>query len=86
MATSQQGNILKAVSLFQMNSKVVKIAKSFFNRLMGTKTGKILGFFQKLKTIPDAKMNKLKKKAIIFESRLNSFSLKRLRDVLAPFK
>ncbi len=53
---------------------------------MNTKTGKVLGFFQKLKTIPDAKLNKLKKKAIVFESKMNSFSLKRLRDTLAPFK
>lgn len=65
---------------------MIKIQKTFFNKLMNTKTGKVINFFQKLKTIPDAKMNKAKKKAIIFQSRLNMFSMRRLRDTLHPFK
>ena len=53
---------------------------------MNTKAGKVISFFEKLKTIPDAKMNKLKKKGIIFESKLHNFVHKRLRRALVPFK
>lgn len=79
MGNSKTGQVLEIISCFKKNMKVVKVAKSFFNKLMNTKTGKVLSFFQKLKTIPDAKMNKLKKKGIVFESRLHTFVLKRLR-------
>ena len=63
---STTGSVINIIRQFNKNSKVVKISKSFFNRLMNTKTGKVLGFFTKLKTIPDAKLNKMKKKGIIF--------------------
>ena len=53
---------------------------------MQTKSGKVLGFFEKLKSIPDAKMNKKKKKAIIFESRLNKFAQTVIRTSFMSFK
>jgi hypothetical protein len=86
MGSSQTGQIIQIIELFQKNSKVVKVAKKFFNRLMNTKAGKVMSFFDKLKTIPDAKLNKLKKKGIIFESKLHNFVHKRLRSVLVPLK
>jgi hypothetical protein len=86
MGNSKAGQLINIITLFQKNAKIVKVARSFFNRLMNTKTGKVMQFLQKMKSIPDAKMNKRKKKAIIFESRLNSFVLKRLRDTFNPFK
>lgn len=86
MGNSKTGQILNIISLFQKNAKVVKVAKAFFNRLMHTKAGKVLGFFEKLKTIPDAKLNKLKKRGIVFESRLHHFVLRRMRETLLPFK
>ncbi len=42
------------------------ISKKFFNRLLQTKTGKCVQVFQKLKSIPDAKLAVKKKKAIKF--------------------
>jgi len=68
------------------NSRMVRIQRAFFNKLMNTKTGKVIKFFQTLRTVPDAKLNKRKKKGIIFESSLNRFVLKRLRDTLNPLK
>ncbi len=45
---------------------MVKISRDFFNRLMNTKTGKVIQLFEKMRSIPDAKLNVRKKKAIIF--------------------
>jgi hypothetical protein len=86
MGSSKTGQIIQIIESFQKNAKVVRVAKKFFNRLMNTKAGKVMSFFDKLKTIPDAKMNKLKKKGIIFESRLHNYVQKRLRSVLIPLK
>ena len=86
LGNSTAGQIVRIIGQFHTNAKTTKVARAFFNRLMHTKTGKVLGFFNKLKSIPDVKMNKRKKKGIIFESRLNSFSQRRLKDTLLPFK
>lgn len=86
IGNSKAGQLINIISLFQKNARLVKVARSFFNRLMNTKTGKVVQFLHKMKTIPDAKINKKKKKGIIFESRLNSFVLKRIRDTFNPFK
>lgn len=69
-----------------MNFKMKKIAGSFFERLLNTKTGKIIKLIEKWKSIPDVKFARKKKNAIIFESRLNKFYLKGLRGCLQPFK
>lgn len=45
MGNSKTGQVLHVIELFQKNVKVVKVAKNFFNRLMNTKAGKVLGFF-----------------------------------------
>jgi len=86
MNNSSTGQVISIITKFQKNAKMVQISKAFFNKLMNTKTGKVLKFFEKLKTVPDAKLNKRKKRGIIFESRLNNFVLKKLRDTLLPFK
>ena len=83
---SSTGQVIGTIKLFQKNASMTRISRNFFNRLMSTKTGKILNFFEKLKTVPDAKLNQRKKKGIIFESRLHHFVLKRFRFALAPFK
>ena len=72
--------------MFDKNKKMNKISKNFLTRLMLTKTGKVLQFFSVMKTLPDAKLNKRKRRGIIFESKLFNFVLKRLRDTLNPFK
>ena len=66
IGNSQTGQIMNIIQKFQKNASIVKISRKFFNKLMTTKTGKVISFFDKLKTIPDAKINKLKKKGIIF--------------------
>ena len=72
--------------MFDKNVKMTKISKNFLTRLMMTKTGKVLQFFSVMKTLPDAKLNKRKRKGIIFESKLYQFVMRRLRDTLNPFK
>ncbi len=66
IGNSATGQTINIISKFKKNASMGKIAKTFFNRLMQTKTGKVLQFFAKLKTVPDAKLNKRKKKGIIF--------------------
>ena len=67
IGNSQTGQIMNIIQKFQKNASIVKISRKFFNKLMTTKTGKVISFFDKLKTIPDAKINKLKKKGIILQ-------------------
>lgn len=86
MGNSSTGQILNIISRFKKNASVVRVSRNFFNRLMHTKAGKVVQFFDTLKTVPDAKLNKRKKKGIIFESRLHNFVIKRLRFALAPLK
>ena len=66
LGNSTAGQLVRVIGQFHTNAKTTKVAKAFFNRLMHTKTGRVLGFFSKLKSIPDVKMNKRKKKGIIF--------------------
>lgn len=63
---SQMIEAAKIVKLFHKNLSLTKISINFVNRLMLTKTGKVLQFFSKLKSLPDSKVNKRKKKGIIF--------------------
>jgi hypothetical protein len=86
MGNSSTGQVINIIAMFQKNASMVRISRNFFNRLMNTKTGKVLKFFEKLKTVPDAKLNQRKKRGIIFESRLHNFTQKRLRFALTPFK
>ena len=66
IGNSSTGQVMNIIHRFKKNASMVKISKNFFNRLMHTKTGKVLKFFETLKTVPDAKLNKRKKKGIIF--------------------
>lgn len=86
IGNSTTGQVINIINKFKTNATTTRVARNFFNRLMNTKTGKVIQFFEKLKTVPDAKMNKRKKRGIIFESRLHNFVQKRLRFALAPFK
>jgi hypothetical protein len=83
---SEQTQLISLIRKFKINANVTDISRKFLNRLMQTKSGKVLSFFDKLKSIPDAKMNKKKKKAIIFESRLNKFAHTILRTSFVAFK
>lgn len=86
IGNSSTGQVINIIQKFKKNATTTKIAKNFFNRLMNTKTGKVIQFFEKLRSVPDAKLNKRKKSGIIFESRLHNFVQKRLRFALNPFK
>ena len=58
--------LIDTVRKFRQNAIVTDISKKFFNRLLQTKSGKVVVFFEKLKSIPDAKVAAKKKKAIKF--------------------
>lgn len=55
---------------------ISKISKNFLNRLLKTKSGKVVQLFELWKSIPDVKIAKKKKKAIKFESNLNKIFLR----------
>ncbi len=74
------------VEKFRMNFKIKKIAGNFFNKLLQTKTGKMIKLIEIWKNIPDIAFAKKKKNAIIFESRLNQSYLKKLKTCLKAFK
>ncbi len=83
---SEKTLIIDSVRKFRLNAVVTDVSKKFFNRLLNTKTGKLVHFFEKLKSIPDAKVAVKKKKAIKFESSLNKFAMKVMRNAFNPFK
>lgn len=58
--------IIDSIKKFKRNAIVTDVSKRFFNRLLQTKTGKVVGLFEKWKSIPDAKVAVKKKKAIKF--------------------
>jgi hypothetical protein len=63
---SENTSIVDTIKKFRRNAIVTDVSKKFFNRLLQTKTGKVVSFFDKLKSIPDAKVAVRKKKAIKF--------------------
>jgi hypothetical protein len=63
---SENTSIVSTIKKFRRNAIVTDVSKKFFNRLLQTKTGKVVSFFDKLKSIPDAKIAVKKKKAIKF--------------------
>ncbi len=83
---SETIKIVQSIRNFKKNTIVTDISKKFFNRLLQTKTGKCIQVFQKLKSIPDAKLAVRKKKAIKFEGFLHKFALKIWRSSYNPFK
>lgn len=71
---------------FQKNAAISRISKNFLNRLLRTKSGKVVQLFEVWKSIPDVKIAKKKKKAIKFESNLNKMVQKYMKVGLEPFK
>ena len=74
------------VEKFRMHFKIKRIAGNFINKLLHTKTGKMIKLIDIWKNIPDIAFAKKKKNAIIFESRLNQAYMKRLKGCLRSFK
>ena len=68
--------VRQIIEKFHKNSSIARISKNFLNRLLKTKSGKVVQLFEVWKSIPDAKVAKKKKKAIKFESNLNKMSIK----------
>lgn len=68
--------IKEALFKFQKNVAITKVSKNFFNRLLKTKSGRVVQLFETWRSIPDAKIAKKKKKAIKFESNLNKMFIK----------
>lgn len=42
---SATGQVISIISKFKKNASMVHISRNFFNRLMQTKTGKVINFF-----------------------------------------
>ena len=83
---SEHGNILRMIEKFKKNVAISKISKNFFNKLLQTKSGKVVRLFEIWKSIPDIKIAKKKKQAIKFESRLHKMTLKFIKSAFDPFK
>jgi hypothetical protein len=45
VGSSSTGQVLNIIARFKKNASMVRISRNFFNRLMHTKTGKVLKFF-----------------------------------------
>ena len=45
--------MIKTIQLFKKNAKITKISKNFFNKLLQTKSGKVVKLFELWKSIPD---------------------------------
>lgn len=71
---------------FKKNHHIGQISRNFFNKLLMTKSGKVIKGFELWKSIPDAKIAKKKKLAIMFESRLLKYMQKHVRNAWMPFK
>lgn len=71
--------VRQIIDKFHKNLAISKISRNFLNRLLKTKSGKVVQLFEIWKSIPDVKIAKRKKKAIKFESNLNKISLKYIK-------
>jgi hypothetical protein len=45
IGNSSTGQVIGIINKFKKNASMTKIGKAFFNRLMQTKTGKVIQFF-----------------------------------------
>lgn len=83
---SEHSQIKEMIYKFQKNVSISKISKNFLNRLLKTKSGKVVQLFELWRSIPDVKIAKKKKKAIKFESNLNKIASRYLKAGFDPFR
>jgi hypothetical protein len=77
-ATSTQA-VVKAIKKFNLNLKVEKIQRRFVERLMQTKSGKVINAFKTWKTIPVANMMGKYKNYQKFYFKIEGFFKSRLK-------
>lgn len=65
---------------------ITQISRNFLNRLLRTKSGKVIQLFEIWKKLPSAKLAAKKKKAIKFEGNLHKLSSKIMKKGFEPFK
>jgi hypothetical protein len=83
-ATSTQ-SVIDTIKKFHMNLKITKVQKRFIERLLQTKSGKVIGAFGSWKTIPyNQKMGKYKKYQKFYFG-LENFYKNRLKEVHSCF-
>ena len=83
---SQNSQVINSIRLFKKNAAITQVSKNFFNKLLQTKSGKVVKLFELWKSLPDQNLARRKKKAIKFESQLNKMALKFIKRGFEPFK
>ena len=83
---SQQSQTIEIIHQFKKNLHITQISRNFLNRLLRTKSGKVIHLFEIWKKLPSAKLAANKKKAIKFESNLHKISQKLMKKGFDPFK
>ena len=86
LGNSEKSQVKDIVGKFKKNYHIQQISKNFLNKLLKTKSGKVIQLFHIWKGLPSAKLAAKKKKAIKFESNLHKISGKFLKEVFQPFK
>ena len=83
---SQQSQTVDIIHKFKKNLHITQISRNFLNRLLRTKSGKVIQLFEIWKKLPSAKLAAKKKRAIKFEGNLHRISQKRMKKGFDPFK
>lgn len=86
LGKSKHQDAIDIIDKFKKNLHITKISKNFLNKLLRTKSGKVMQLFELWKSIPDIKFAQKKKRAIKFESNLNKMVHKFLKKGYEPFK
>ena len=83
---SQQSQTVDIIHKFKKNLHITQISRNFLNRLLRTKSGKVIQLFEIWKKLPSAKLAAKKKRAIKFEGNLHRISQKLMKKGFDPFK
>ena len=83
---SQQSQTVDIIHKFKKNLHITQISRNFLNRLLRTKSGKVIQLFEIWKKLPSAKLAAKKKRAIKFEGNLHKISQKLMKKGFDPFK
>ena len=71
---TSDSNVKKSIKLFYLNFKIEKVQKKFIQRLLQTKSGKVIEAFNKWKEIPAQNLMEKYKNAQKFYFKLEKFS------------
>lgn len=77
--SSSDKNVKKSIKMFYLNFKIDKIQKKFIQKLLQTKSGKVIEAFSKWKDIPNQNLMEKYKKAQKFYFKLEKYSKDKLK-------